>query len=188
MPATGNQDLPIYQIKIELLHTEIWRRVLIPREFTLRYLHNVIQVVMGWDDQHMHEFTAGKQIYGDPELDRDSFLTTGGKDERKVLVSEIFLRVRSKALYTYDFGDDWQHSLVLEARLKPEPDMVYPVCVGGEKAGPPEDCGGLPGYYNLLEGDEGMLEWLDREYDPDAFSLELVNRKLEGLRPRRRRR
>src|ERR1043165_2864599 len=98
----------------------------------------------------------------------------------------------SKAIYTYDFGDSWEHSLVLERRLNVDPNTAYPVCRDGQLACPPEDCGGIPGFYDLIEAlsdpnhepHEEMLDWIG-EFDPQAFSLETVNRMLTPLRRRR---
>ena len=103
-------------------------------------------------------------------------------------------RARAKAVYTYDFGDSWDHEIVVEKCLVPEPGRAYPACLGGEKHGPPEDCGGLPGFYNLLEavGDseheqhEELLEWLGDDFDPEAFSVDDVNQRLAPLQRRRK--
>jgi hypothetical protein len=97
-------------------------------------------------------------------------------------------------VYTYDFGDSWDHEIVVEKCLAPEPGRAYPVCLAGERHGPPEDCGGLPGFYNLLEaiGDseheqhEELIEWLGDDFDPEAFSVDHVNQGLAPLQRRRK--
>jgi len=102
-------------------------------------------------------------------------------------------RVGAKATYTYDMGDSWEHGIVLEKRLPIDPGTAYPVCTGGERACPPEDCGGIGGFYDLLDalGDpaheqhEEIQDWVGDDYDPDAFSIEDVNHMLTPLRRRR---
>ncbi|HEY2014516.1 MAG TPA: plasmid pRiA4b ORF-3 family protein [Bryobacteraceae bacterium] len=187
----------IFQIKIALLGTQplIWRRLLVPGTFPLRSLSDAIRASMGWSGSHLHEFRVGKEIYGEPDLDRDPFGITRRKDDRWVALHELLPRLRSKALYTYDFGDQWEHSITLEKRLKPDPEMLYPVCTGGAMAGPPEDSGGLPGYFALLEAlqdpkhrqHEELLRWAGGAYDPNAFSITDVNGRLRRRKRRTRR-
>jgi hypothetical protein len=184
----------IYQLKVTLLGTDppIWRRLLVPADLILAKLHDVLQIAMGWEDSHLHEFSVGKQIYGRPNPEERYFgsgLPT--INDRKVRLEDVLPRARSKLVYTYDMGDSWEHGVVVEKRLPADPNLTYPVCIGGERACPPEDCGGVPGFYGLLEAirnpdderGEEMLEWLGKEYDPQAFSVEDVNCALQ---PRRR--
>ena len=192
MPARSQSSSNVYQVHIALLHTQpkIWRRLLAPPHFTLRRFHQAIQIAMGWTDSHLHEFCVGKQIYGAPDADNDPFGITRRKDERHVLLREMLPRIGSKAFYTYDFGDSWEHEVSLEKLRKFDPGMIYPVCLAGEMACPPEDCGGLPGYYALLEAlrdprheqHEELLEWVGEGYDPVSFSLERVNRVLQKMK------
>ena len=113
-------------------------------------------------------------------------------DERKVRLNQLLIRVWAKIVYTYDFGDGWEHGIVLEKGLPVEPNMAYPLCSGGRGACPPEDCGGLGGFYNLLEAlqnprhpqREELLEWLGEDYDPEKFSSEEINRILHGRKRR----
>lgn len=197
MPARTKSSSDVYEIQIALLYTEpkIWRRLLVPPNFTLQQFHQAIQIAMGWDGGHLHEFRVGKQTYGEPDEDNDPYTITRRKDERHVLVSELLHRVGSKAFYTYDFGDSWEHQISFEKRRKFEPDLIYPVCTAGEMACPPEDCGGIPGYYQLLEAIRDprheqhaeILEWLDEGHDPQRFSIQEVNRALQKPRGRPRR-
>ena len=182
----------IYQIKITLLGTEIWRRLLVPSDLTLAKLHDIVQAAMGWEDDHLHEFRAGRQTYGTPDRDADAFNMEGRIDERKVRLHQVLGRVGAKAVYTYDFGDSWEHGIVLEKRLPAAPNMTYPVCTGGERACPPEDCGGIGGFYDLVEAiqdpqhyrHEELLDWVGEDYDPEEFSIEKVNGALQGRRRR----
>ena len=116
------------------------------------------------------------------------------ENERTVCLSGLLGRVGSKAIYTYDFGDSWEHSIVLEKRLPVDPNTTYPVCTDGQLACPPEDCGGIPGFYDLVEAlhdpnherHEEMLDWIGDDFDPQAFSVDKVNRMLAPLSRRRR--
>lgn len=185
----------IYQIKVTLRYTRpaIWRRLLLPADFTLGQLHNVLQMAMGWDDSHLHEFHIGSKQ--DWQFDfSDPFMGQGAaSDERRVRLSTVLGKVGAKVLYTYDFGDSWEHTIVVEKMLPPEPGVVYPICVGGKRQGPPEDCGGIHGYYNLLEAirnpahedHEEMLEWVGSDFDPEEFSVDGVNQRLAFLHRRR---
>ena len=138
-PSEGD---PVLQVKISLLGMSdppVWRRLLLPAHIRLDRLHGVIQAAMGWEDDHMHVFMDGARRYGlaDCEL--------GQRDERKVTLGQLLKRARQRIRYTYDFGDDWEHEILLEGVLTAEPDVHYPVCVAGKGACPPEDCGGALG-------------------------------------------
>ena len=195
MPTKKSAIQPeVYQIKVTLLGTSppIWRRLLVPAEATLAQLHRVLQLAMGWDDDHLHEFSTGQRRFGPPEPG-DFMGMSSAEDEGKASLSSLLGRVGAKAKYTYDFGDSWEHGIVLEKRLAADPDTAYPVCTGGQLACPPEDCGGLPGFYGLLDaiGDPShdrhaeSRDWLGDDYDPKAFSVDGVNRKLAFFHRRR---
>jgi len=182
----------IYQLKMTLRDTRppIWRRLLVPAGLTLDVLHDVLQLAMGWDDSHLHEFRIGSKRFGksDPN-DRLMGLDPIG-NERTTCLFTVLGRVGAKGMYTYDFGDSWEHAIVVEKVLPPEPGVRYPICVDGRLHGPPEDCGGIPGYYNLLEAlrdpnhqeHEELLDWVGGEFDPEAFSVDDVNRRLAPIR------
>jgi hypothetical protein len=196
MPAKDKTLVPgIFQIKVALVGSdpEIWRRLLVPASITLAALHNVLQIAMGWDSSHLHEFRKGKQYYGMPNPDEVFFNVPRTIDDRKVRLDEVLLRVGSNFVYTYDMGDSWEHAIVLEKRLPADPSVKCPACLGGERACPPEDCGGVYGFYDLLEASrvpkhsrhEELLEWVGEEWDPDAFSPDDVNQRLHARRRRR---
>ena len=183
-----SESASIYQIKITLeeSHPPIWRRVLVKSSTTLARLHDVIQCAMGWEDYHLHEVHSKKTRYAPCFPDGSS----DAEDESRVQLKTVAARAGAKLRYTYDFGDGWRHELKVEKILEPEKGAKYPVCVGGKRACPPEDCGGTWGYYDLLEilGDptheqhEEMMEWIGDPFDPDAFDLDEVNRILRSLR------
>jgi hypothetical protein len=143
----------IYQLKVTLRDTRppIWRRLLVPAGLTLEVLHDVLQVAMGWDGSHLHDFRIGQKRFGKPDPnDRLMGLDPIG-NERTTHLYRVLAKVGAKAMYTYDFGDSWEHVIIVEKVLPPEPGVAYPACVAGKLQGPPEDCGGIPGYYHLLE-------------------------------------
>jgi hypothetical protein len=185
----------IYQLKITLLGTSppIWRRLLVPADLTLAQLHDVLQVAMGWQECHMHEFSAGGQHFGRPDPEDRFMGVPPVENEHRVRLSSVLRRIGAKAIYTYDFGDSWQHSIVLEKRLPAAPSIAYPICTDGHLACPPEDCGGIGGFYDLVhalrdpthEQHEELQDWVGGDYDPEAFSIEAVNRILTRLLPPR---
>ncbi len=185
----------IYQLKVTLLETRppIWRRLMVPPDMTLAELHVVLQTAMGWHDSHMHEFSAGRRHFGRPNPDDRLMGMPPVENERTVRLSSVLGKVGAKAIYTYDFGDGWEHDIVLEKRLSADPNLAYPLCTGGQLACPPEDCGGIGGFYNLLdalrdpehEEHEELQDWVGDDYDPGAFSIDDVNQMLT---PRKRRR
>jgi hypothetical protein len=187
-----NTARDIYGIKVTLLGTKppIWRRLLVPASMTLGKLHDVLQTAMGWHDCHMHEFRAGERHFGRPDPE-DISMGMQVENERNIRLSSVLRRPGAKLIYTYDFGDNWEHAIVLEKLLPLLPDMTSPMCIDGSLACPPDDCGGIPGFYELLdaladpkhEQHQEMRDWIGGDFDPQAFSVEEVNRKLA---PRRR--
>jgi hypothetical protein len=181
---------PVFQVKVTLAGVAdppVWRRLLVPVGIRLDRFHAVIQAAMGWDNYHLHVFSGGLAEYGipDPEL--------GYRDERKATLRDLIPHEGGQARYTYDFGDDWEHDVVVEKLLAAEPGMGYPVCVAGAGACPPEDCGGVWGYAHLREiladpADEehdDMLAWLGLEkgadFDPHRFDVDKANRALTAV-------
>jgi hypothetical protein len=190
---TKKSEIPqeIYQLKVTLLGTTppIWRRLLVPSGITLDYLHDVLQVAMGWENCHMHDFRIGQRRFGKPDPDDGLMGMPATSNERTAQLSSVLGKVGAKAVYTYDFGDGWEHGIVIEKVLLPQSGLMYPICTAGKRLAPPEDCGGIPGYYNLLEAlsdphhkqHEELQEWVDDGFDPDAFSVDDVNRRLAPL-------
>jgi hypothetical protein len=190
MPAARvTAQTKIFELDIVLaeVQPQVRRRVQIPGEVNLAVLHEVVQSAMGWTNSHMHDFQFRGQCYGSTDPERG---LAEGIDERKVRLNQLLVRVGAKMVYTYDFGDSWEHAIVLEKCLPVDPNMAYPACTGGRGACPPEDCGGVGGFYNLLEAlqnprhpeHEELLEWVGKDYDPERFSIEAINRILHGKR------
>lgn len=153
-------------------------------DITLGQLHSILQIVMNWEDYHLHEFTIGRRLYSVPDPD-DEFHERKVIDESRAKLCDVVPRVGTRFLYAYDFGDDWRHELLLEAIVMPEPGMKYPRCIAGARRTPPEDVGGTPGYEAYLEAladpeheeHENLLCWRG-EFDPESFSPDGVNQRL----------
>ena len=147
MPAAIAQ---IYQLKVTLVDSQppIWRRFWVPDNFTLDQLHQVLQLVMGWHNAHLHEFQIGNNRFGLPD---PSGFDSEIRDQTTVTLSDLSLMPAATFRYTYDFGDGWLHQLLVEKMLSPtEAPGPYPQCLKGKRACPPEDCGGIWGYEDIL--------------------------------------
>jgi hypothetical protein len=183
-------ETPVYQLKITLkgLKPPIWRRILVPGAITLNKLHRSLQIVMGWEDYHLHSFSVGKELYGVPEPGWG--FGQREKDDRKHKLQDVVPGAKMKFLYIYDFGDDWIHEILVEKILPPDKEMKHPVCLDGKLAGPPEDCGGVWGYAGMIEvmndpehkEHESVMEWLGDDFDPEVFDIEAVNVRLRKMR------
>lgn len=182
---TGKAADVVYQLKITLKDVKppIWRRVLV-LDCSLAELHDVIQVAMGWGNCHLYEFEAGGVHYGDAEIMDDLEM----EDADEVRLSQVAPEAKAKLFYTYDFGDDWRHDVLVEKILPIEEGRAYPACIDGKRAGPPDDVGGAWGYMEFAvairdpahEQYEEFMEWAG-EFDPEAFDLEAVNKELGRL-------
>lgn len=195
-------DKGVLQLKIDLQEARppIWRRVLAPPSFTLGDLHYLIQDAMGWTNSHMHEFVVGGEWTPNGVWDgtryRDARFDDGdedeGKDENGTTLKEVLQKPGDFLAYIYDFGDNWMHRVELEEILDKAPrNRHVPCCTGGERACPPDDCGGIWGYEELLailanpkhEDYEDMKEWIEgmvgESFDPDAFNIAAANRAIQ---------
>lgn len=182
---------PVYQIKITLkdFKPAIWRRVLVPGHYTLARLHRVVQYAMGWTNSHLHCFRVGQERYSYPYPDTD-WEDSGDRDSRRVRLEQIAPSEKMKFIYDYDFGDCWEHQILVEKILPPDPEMKHPLCLTGKGACPPEDVGGVWGYADFLaaisdpehEEHDSLLEWVGGEFDPDKFDLENTNAVLRMIK------
>lgn len=179
---------PVYQLHVELCYTGpvIWRRLQV-RGVKLSKLHVILLLAMEWDGGHLHEFVIGGACYGEPDPDYPHGLLV--EDEKKITLMKA-LGARKTFTYLYDYGDDRQHRVKVEKVLPPDLDLPYPICLDGSNACPPEDVGGVPGYYEFLkaindpthEEHEAMLEWCGGSFDPAAFNLNEVNQRLSEVK------
>jgi hypothetical protein len=181
---------PMYQIKVGLRGAKppIWRRLQVPADVSLPQLHTIIQIAFGWDDSHLHVFETPYGNFGIADAD------LGHRPEAPVTLEQVAPTANSKLRYTYDFGDDWEHDILVEKILDRDNTAPNPRCTGGRRAAPPEDCGGIWGYADLVETlndpdhpeHQDKLEWLGlddaADFTPDRFDAEAVTRALSASR------
>lgn len=179
------------QLKIVLKNTKpaIWRRILVQNSISFFELHHIIQCAMGWNNSHLYEFKVDDYRIGEPNEEFDFYSRSKLIDAGKIALEEVLSGEIKKFSYEYDFGDGWEHEIIVEKLVPLENDVPYPVCMAGKMNCPPEDCGGIPGYYHLVEimknkkhkERKEMIEWLGGVYDPTEFDLEQVNIYLDVL-------
>ncbi len=182
----------VYHFKITLKNTRppIWRRIEV-KDVTLEKLHELTQTAMGWTNSHLHQFEIGDTRYTDPRFMEHAFDDIGAISYAGVRVSDLVSQHGTKLRidYEYDFGDGWQHSIVLEKVTDAEPRVRYPRCIDGDRACPPEDVGGVWGFADFVEAvtnsdheqHEELLEW-NGPFDPAAFDAKKATRRMkEGL-------
>lgn len=177
----------IIQLKITLKGTKppIWRRVLVNKKTTFFRLHYIIQTSMGWENSHLFEFNIYGYRIGELALDDEDY-NDGLIDSTTKTLDSIIIDVKKYFEYTYDLGDSWDHEIFVEKFVPIDEKMQYPICIAGKLNCPPEDCGGIWGFYDLLKIIKNkkdpeykeMLEWLGGQYDAEYFDKEIVNEKF----------
>ncbi len=197
-PSAFESFNEIATVRIELEDTDplIWREFEAPTSMTLKAFHQSIQAVMDWLDYHLWEFSDKACRYGPPMA--DDWGDTPRRDAAKVRLRDICIPKKTTLTYVYDFGDDWRMRVIVSNIRQGDPNTEYPLYVAGEHAAPPEDCGGLPGFYELLDalGDpahpdhEEMHDIYDL-YDPAGvneaqirINLSRINRRRNAARKR----
>jgi hypothetical protein len=181
--SQGSQAKLAFQLKITLEGSKppIWRRVLVG-DCTLDVLHQIVQTAMGWTNSHLHRFEYGEDRFSDPTFELDE----ADYDETQVYLSQLVADGCQKLRYWYDFGDGWWHTIKIEKPLSPKPSDEFPKCIKGAGACPPEDIGGIWGYYEFLaairdpkhERHDEFVEWAGEDFDPNAFNIEETNKAL----------
>jgi len=176
----------MYHMTITLrgIRPPVWRRVQVPGAIRLAAFHEVIQTVFGWTDSHLHQFRIDCTSYGQPD-DFDEAV----EDESGVTLAKALGARIKRFLYVYDFGDNWEHDVVVENIVAGNSGSEGPLCRGGRRHRPPEDCGGPSGYQNFLEAirnpghekHDAMLEWVGGSFDTEAFDLAAVSRALVAV-------
>jgi Plasmid pRiA4b ORF-3-like protein len=169
-------------VKVTLLGTSppVWRRILVPRDITLQHLHRTLQTTMRWTNSHLHQFVVQRHRISNPR----SSVGTKIANENRTRLGELIWAVGARLLYEYDFGDGWQHELLLEEVLIGD-ETFQQTCVAGKRCCPPEDCGGPHGFAEILQAlqdanhpsHEEVCEWLG-DYVPESFSADEINRRL----------
>lgn len=183
----------IYQLKITLKDSKppIWRRIVVPSKINLYELHHVIQRVMDWEGFHLYDFIPNPS--GPPlpdEIGNQDNPDIAIANMKRVTLDRCLTAPKQRMFYWYDFGDDWMHDVLLEKILPFNSEEKYPRCLKGKGACPPEDCGGIWGYYRLLEAlrdpdhpeHEELLDWVGTEFDPNDFNVDVANAHLNSLK------
>lgn len=186
-------DQRVYRLKVTLrgIRPPIWRRIEVPAAISLFDLHATVQAAMGWDDCHLHQFIHGGIYYGPPDREFDMPM----ESERRTRLADLLRQPKDRLTYEYDFGDNWQHEVMLEAIGEVQPEAKYPRVVDGKRACPPEDVGGVPGYEDFVlairdpehEEHASMLEWVGGRFDPEHFDVITANDRVpkrKAARPR----
>ena len=178
----------LYTLKVTLrdIRPPIWRRIEAPAGLTLLELHHLLQVAFGWTDSHLHQFIHEGLHYGAPDREFGMPFIS----ERRTRLGDLLMQPKQRLTYEYDFGDGWEHDVVLETIGEPGAGLRYPRVIDGKRACPPEDVGGVPGYEEFVavlrdpmhDEHQGMLAWAGGRFDPEEFDLIDVNDRL----PRRR--
>jgi hypothetical protein len=181
VPRTRGRD-DVYTLRVTLrdIQPPIWRRLVVQADTTLAELHEILQDVVGWQNYHLWGFTIGPTLYEAPDPE------ASGLDATKVTLKKLGLKAGSTFEYLYDAGDDWLHDVAVEEVLLADPELAYPVCVGGARACPPEDSGGPHRYAEILEilkkpehADlSEVADWTGESFHPEAFDLRATNRIL----------
>jgi hypothetical protein len=182
--APANPDVLSVKVTLRNIRPPIWRRILMSNDMTLGDLHLAIQATIGWDSSHLHAFEIGERQFGDRSVMDDV------ENEDRRTLGDLVRSGMRRFRYTYDFGDDWQHDILIEktpaASGTKNRGKSLPACIAGKRNGPPEDCGGPWGYAELLAvlsdpahplHDE-RLEWIGEEFDPEAFAVSAADAAL----------
>lgn|GEM_PF-857794 len=177
-----------YQLKIELTgsHPKIWRRVTVPSNTPFDLLHDIIQISMGWQDKYPFEFNINKTRVRDFGAELDMGDDPCDRDAMDTVLNELVTMVMTRFTYVYNFDDRWEHQITLEKILPSDEVSEHPVCIGGERACPPDDCGGISRYKDTIHMSEHekrqeqnftKTQAVEPE-DVEAFNIEEVNAKL----------
>lgn len=179
----------VCQLKILLVGAKprIWRRFLVLESIPLSRLHKVFQIVMGWQDAHLHHFEVGNRRYGQPDMDDEDEKLL---DERQYRLSDLARKENDLFLYCYDFGDDWEHEVTLERRITDMAECKHAVCLEGVGACPPEDCGGIHGYHSMLKvlanpqhrDCKDVKRWVGVDWIAERYDMALVNKQLKKIK------
>jgi hypothetical protein len=189
----ATQARTVHRLKVTLrqIRPPVWRRIEVPSNMKLSELAAVLEAAMGWLGGHLHAFEADGVVYEIP--DDESFGFRSSVDEHKARLGDVLPAVKLTMRWDYDFGDGWEHDVVVEAIEPQRSDVTYPVCLAGKRACPPDDCGGLWGYGNLLAAHSDpthgehveLTEWTPPGFDPEAFDIAEATKMMRMARPLR---
>jgi Plasmid pRiA4b ORF-3-like protein len=186
----------IVRLRIALEGTEppIWRRVDVPANMSLKELHSVIQAAMGWQNMHLYHFQAGRQRIIGPGLDDLGGIGARSVGAGSVLIGDLTARGITRFSYVYDMGDNWEHTIEIEQRLSINPALAYPRLIDGALRCPPEDCGGIPGFYDFLDAindpkhprHDDLVDWYGDMFDANVLDIDGITKKLGRIAARRK--
>ena len=173
----------VFRVPLRHVEPEVWRRVVVASEMPLTKFATALERAMGWDSTHLRLFDVAGVLFGNTDHDAPHLI-----NEKVARVSHVLPRVESLLRWDYDFGDGWEHDVVVKAIEPLNPKTKYPVVLDGERACPPEDVGGPPGYEELLrvlndptdDEHEHLVSWAPEGFDPAAFDVATANRRLRG--------
>ena len=184
-------DFISLKVSLNKSNPSIWRQIILHKTHTFFELHHIIQITMGWKNYHAYEFNLEGFRIG--PIIEDEILEGYGNnsilDCNTAMLLDVVSNIGDIIIYEYDFGDGWQHTLEVKGFIDADHSLMYPICIAGEMACPPEDCGGIRGFGDLLEilknkkhqDYKDYKRWLPRGYDPTKFNLEKVNKELGKL-------
>jgi len=181
----------VLKIRIILDNTSplIWRDILVKRNISFYQLHQIIQITMGWTNAHLFEFSIEGYRISEIYDDLEEFEPGDISNARELYLEDVINEKGEEFIYTYDFGDSWDHTIKVEPYHMIDKAMQLPVCLSGELQCPPEDCGGIPGFYNLLKilsnnkhpEYKDTKRWVGSKFDPTKFDLIKVNKQLKNI-------
>lgn len=187
----------ILRLKIVLADTEppIWRRIEVPAEMTLKELHSVIQAAMGWDNEHLFQFHVGRETVGGPGMGGGGFGAPRSIGAGRASLDDLAARGVKRFTYLYDMGDSWEHKIQIERSLPADPAADYPRFVDGALQCPPEDVGGIPGFYAFLDAisdpkhpdHDDRIDWYGGVFDPEKIDTEHISKDLNRIAAKRKR-
>ena len=187
----------IVRLKIVLEDTEptIWRRVEVPPEITLKDLHSVIQAAMGWENAHLFQFHVRRETIAGPGMGGGSPYGARPVGAGRVQLGDLAARGIKRFSYVYDMGDNWEHTIRIEKLLSGDPAATYPRLIAGALRCPPEDCGGIPGFYAFLDAvsdpkhpdHDDQIDWYGDTFDPDSFGAARIHKDLGRIAARLKR-
>jgi hypothetical protein len=182
--------IPIFQLQIVLKNSKpkIWRRIQVQSDVLLSDFHKMLQTTLGWTNSHLHQFIKDRKFYTLRLADDDMWDELDNTDYTGMRIRDLLQKEKEKIVYEYDFGDGWEHDIILEKVLPNIETLEIPICTGGKMNCPPEDCGGIWGYFGLMEiikqrqhpEYDSYIEWLGGEFDPVQFDTSTVNQLLAG--------
>jgi hypothetical protein len=185
-----------YQLEITLTESKprIWRRLRVLGDTSLHSLHLIIQHAMGWTNSHLYQFELAERRFSEPDPE-DEYSDEPAEDAGRARLGDLGLNQGSEFSYVYDFGDWWEHRVLVEAIFAPLPGEAYPCCVGGARAGPPDDSGGVHGYAELVSAlrdprhpeHAQWSRWVPAGFDPEAFDPTETTELLQHFHGKKRR-